>query len=239
MDFEILRGVHSTPYAVLVYGIAGIGKSWLAAQAQNVIFADAENGTAQLDCARVRITTFKQLGEFIKWVTEQPFDTVVLDSTTAIEAMMTTAILKEKEWESLEDPGYGKGFEVLKQYWAKLLKSVDYLKRSNKNVILIGHARVKSFADPMSAAYDRYELDVQAKAMPMLVAGLDAVFFMRWHTRVTEDKEKRISARSNGDRELFTRERPAFIAKSRFSQLGEVIANPDAALWQTIKGETP
>jgi hypothetical protein len=234
--FEITTGKISEPFTCLIYGIAGIGKTTLASKAPNPLFIDLEEGTGRIDTARIKVKTREQLSEAFAWAAKQHHQTIVLDSMTAIEKLMIRKLLKENpKWKgTLQGAGYGNGYKALVDMWQEIMNGVAHLKANGKNVICIGHARVKAFADPMTETYDRYEPDIEKQAFSVVHGALDAVLFYRYRTHVRESgDEKRYLAMGGDDRELFTIEQPAFIAKNRYN-LEPVIENPTSQLFERM-----
>lgn len=232
--FEIKTGKMSEPFTCLIYGISGIGKTTLASKAPNPIILDCEEGSSRLEVARVSVTKNADLFPAMTWAAKQEYQTVVIDSTTAIQKMLIEIVLRDNKWPNLQKPGFGKGDAAVVECWQRILNGVKYIKASGKNCILIGHARTKTFQDPMLEAYDRYEPDVLRHAISPIAAALDAVFFYRYRTHVREsDDEKRFIAIGGDDRELYTQEQPAFIAKNRYN-LEPVIENPTSKLFERM-----
>jgi len=50
---------------------------------------------------------------------------------------MVDYILKKNAWNSLEDPGYGKGYEILKKEWVTFLKGLEFLNQNKKHVLCV------------------------------------------------------------------------------------------------------
>lgn len=226
----ITKGVIKAPTRSLIYGPPGCGKSYLIAQIKDALFCDIEGGTNQLNISRVCPKTVDEIFELIKIFPQQKeYSTLVIDSWTQIEKLITARVLERNRWPNLEKPGYGKGFEELRQDLTGFLEKLETLCAHGKNFTIIAHSRVMTFVDPMNESYDRYEPDVQKKFMVQLVAAMDNVFFMKHKTVVIEtEKGERSIARGSGDRELYTQEKAGFIAKTRFSDLKPIYLNPKA-----------
>lgn len=217
--FEILKGNYKRPAKILLYGTEGIGKTTFACKIPDAIVFDLEKGTSGIDCSRIELANIDKFWEAIKWIAKEPeYKTIIIDSWTKVEKYLIDKLLKENNWDTLEKPGYGKGYEVLKHQVQKYLVALDFLVANGKNVVTIAHVRIKPFADPLAESYDRYEPDIQKASLSLFVSQMDAVLFYRWKTFVKEtEKGNRNIAKSNGEREMFTQERAAFIAKNRYN----------------------
>ena len=216
--FEIKRGIEKYPAKVLLYGTGGIGKTTLAAGLEKNLILDLEGGANTTDCARVTsVKKESELWEFVKWFAKQDeFKTLTIDTWTRIEKMLTDNILEDRKWPNLEAAGYGKGYEILKSSVQKYLSALDFLTSSGKNIVTVAHVRIKSFSDPTLEAYDRFEPDISKASLPLFISQMDAVFFYRWRTFVRESGNRNIG-KGTGERELYTVERPAYIAKNRYN----------------------
>lgn len=218
--FEVKSGVVKRPFSVLLYGVPGIGKTLFASQCGKALVCDAENGSAFLDVERIQVDDFAALLKAMTWVTTTEYETFVLDSVSAIERMVIEHTCASNGWKTLEDPGYGKGFTVMRSNWQRVMAGVEFVKSKGKSVVLIGHSKVRPVADPGLDSYDRFEFDADKNVIPQLVFQLDAVFFLRDQRRVIEDEDKkRSSARSTGKRELVLSDTATSLGKNRFDHM--------------------
>lgn len=236
----ILKGTRARPFFVLLYGVPKIGKTHLASLAPTPVFIDVEEGAAQFDVSYVQgpIDTNERLTQATREVyKEKSFETVIIDSVTAVERIFVAHLLKENNWVSLETPGYGKGHAAVVGMWLHFLSVCETLRNSGKNVILIGHQRIRPVNDPLVDSYDRIELDVTKNASSAIMAATDAVLYYRWKTRVKKGENgKKSVGVSSGDREIYTQERAGFNAGNRFG-LDLCIENPDDSFWKKLKKE--
>jgi len=232
-EFEISTGVLQEPFSCLIYGPPKSGKSFLAAQAPSPLFLDAEKGTGQLDTARASVVDGFALFRAMTWAATTNHRTIVIDSLTAIEKMLTDKVCKENGQKNIEGFGFGKGYQVLKAEWVRFANGIKFLKDKDKNVILVAHSRIKAFADPLSETYDRYEVDMDKNSVTTITSLVDAILFLRPRTlvRASEDEKRKIAVGTG--RELHTAESPAFIAGNRFG-LKPVYIDPGMDVWADI-----
>lgn len=225
--FEVLKGIQKKPLKCLLYGVAGIGKTTLATHKKDSLLIDIEEGSNQIDCERIKVTNWQELMKAIEWLSKEPkYTTVIFDSYTAIEKLATAHICQTYGWDNLEKPGFGKGYEVLKTYAQKYLSGLDFLVKNGMNSITVAHVKIKSVIDPMNETYDRFEPDMHKNSVTLFCSVMDCIFFYKWKHFVKEtEKGDRFIARANGERELYTSERSAFLAKSRIA-IDALISNP-------------
>lgn len=227
--FEIESGITQRPKLIIVFGPPGVGKSHLASRWGNALMCDLENGTDLLDVKRVKPKNYEELLKSFKWFSEQPFDTIVIDSITALEKMSNAYTLAANSWATLEDPGYGKGYTVANQNFNRIIAGCEYLRNCGKNVVLIGHSKVKAVTDPTQDAYDRMEFDVNKNLVSSIVSVFDGCYYLRPQVRSVENKGKEKRALSSGVRELLLVDKGGAIAKNRMNHM------PDLVEFQNIK----
>ncbi len=161
MAIKIERGVSRGAARVVLYGTEGIGKSTLAAQFPNPVILDTEDGTRQIDCARVRCSDWMTLqGAMVDLGgNAQGFETVVVDSVDWAERLALEHMLRKDGKRSVEDYGFGKGFVKLAEVMSAFLGMADNLIDRGVNVVFVGHSTVKRTTPPdLDEGWDRYEL---------------------------------------------------------------------------------
>ena len=202
---EITKGGAIQPPRVLIYGPAGVGKTTFAASAKNPIFLPIEDGLAALD-------------ELIN--ENHDYRTLVIDSLDWLEPLIWAHTCEQNKWQSIEQPGYGRGYVEALRYWREFLDRANYLRDAKKMAcVMIGHSAIKRFEAPDAEAFDRYVIKLQAKACDLVSEHSDAILFanQRYSTIKTEDRGRtRTRGTGQGDRVMYTEERPAWVAKNRY-----------------------
>lgn len=216
---EIIKGRQPAAWLGVVYGVPGIGKSTLAAQAPRPLFLDLEGGLTRIDCDRTpRLGTWQELMEGMKFFFESDYQSLVIDTVDGLEEIVRRNVCELNGWKSIEAPGFGKGYAVMMERFQDFLSLCERVKAKNKNVLFIGHEVIKTHQAPDTDAYDRYNLKMNNRLAAILVGRVDFVFFAQYEAHIKSDRnnDDRLRAVGTGKRILRTQEAPAWIAKNRF-----------------------
>jgi len=103
---KINKGKRAAPRRVLLYGVAGVGKSTWAAQAPSPLFLNIEDGVSDIDCdSTSQLTEFNQVVEAINWLVtaESEYKTVVVDSLDWVEKLIHKDIALAAGKETIAD----------------------------------------------------------------------------------------------------------------------------------------
>lgn len=225
MAIKIERGVSRGAARVVLYGTEGIGKSTLAAQFPNPVILDTEDGTRQIDCARVRCSDWMTLqGAMVDLGgNAQGFETVVVDSVDWAERLALEHMLRKDGKRSVEDYGFGKGFVKLAEVMSAFLGMADNLIDRGLNVVFVGHSTVKRTTPPdLDEGWDRYELKLSRQVAPLVKEWADALLFANYRTRLVEGTDGRTRAKGGKERILFAERTAAWDAKNRYGLPAEL-----------------
>lgn len=207
---------------VLVYGVEGIGKSTFASGAPNPIFICTEDGLGSLEVSHFPLaTSVPDVMEAIGTLFQEDHDykTVVIDSLDWLENLIWREV--ESTYDA-KDLAYGKGATIAAQKWREILDGLTALRNERgMSVVLIAHTEIKRFDSPECEPFDRYQPKLQARSSALIREWCDAVFFANYKTLIKKDDvgfNKTVSRGiTTGERLLFTSERPAYMAKNRYS----------------------
>lgn len=227
----ITRGKQTYPYFVILYGTPGVGKTTLAAKAQDAIFLDLEDGTALMDVARYSLRDETPLKDALNDIYAAAPNTLVIDSLTSLERIHADQYCKEKGWATLEAMDYGRAKKMWKQDFMKFLGDLARVFReASINLILVAHSKTREVTDPVyQLAFDRLELQCDKDLHPEIIAMADGCFLLKHKVLVKDEK-----AIGNGSRVLLTQDRPQFVAKSRWDIPFEIV-DPGESLWSSLQ----
>tara|TARA_R110002020_G_scaffold38396_5_gene115446 strand:+ start:3728 stop:4522 length:795 start_codon:yes stop_codon:yes gene_type:complete len=206
------------PVRLNIQGVDGIGKSTFGASADDAIFIQAEDGLKFIDAQAFPLCDeWEDIVRHLAMLANEQhsFKTIVLDTTDAASILAEAHVCKKNKWESIETPGYGKGFTAVAEEFVRLLGFLDFLvNNKNMNVILLSHVAVKPFNDPTNEGYDRWEMRCHKKVNHLIKDWVDFNLFANYDVNVDKDGSKN-RATSYGNRSLHTKFSAGFDAKSR------------------------
>jgi hypothetical protein len=215
----IRRGKIARPQKVVAYGPEGVGKSTLASQVPDPVFLDTEGGTHHLDIVRIdSASTWEQVTAAIDALAKggHGFRTLVIDTADWLEKRLVEWLCRKHHKDSIEDFGYGKGYVVLAEEFAKFLGSLDRLLAQGMHVVFLAHSQVRKFEAPDQAgSYDRFELKLSKQVAPLLKEWADVVLFANFVTRIAEKDNGKTRGVGGKERALFANHTAAFDAKNR------------------------
>lgn len=221
---SIRRGPQARPPIITIYGGGGIGKSSFAAAAPAPIFIQTEDGLGSIDTSSFPLAKCygDVVGAIEALLTEQhSYQTVVLDSLDHLEPMVWAETARRHGKADIEAFGYGKGFLFAQDVWRELLAGLIALRERGMAVVLIAHSDVKRYEDPVSEPYDRYVLKLHKLASALIVESSDVVGFAaeRVIVKTSETGFNKTITRgiSTGERLLHVTEKPAYVAKNRYT----------------------
>jgi hypothetical protein len=215
----IRRGKIARPQKVVAYGPEGVGKSTLASQTPDPVFLDTEGGTHHLDIVRIdSASTWEQITAAIAALAKggHGFKTLVIDTADWLEKRLIEHLCRKHNKDGIEDFGYGKGYVVLAEEFAKFLSSLDGLLAQGMHVVFLAHSQVRKFEAPDQAgSYDRFELKLSKQVAPLLKEWADVILFGNFVTRVAEKDNGKHRGVGGKERVLFTTHTAACDAKNR------------------------
>lgn len=212
------------PPRIVLYGTHGIGKSTFAAQAPNPVFIQTEEGLDAINVTAFPLCqSYEDIMEAIGSLAEEDhdFSTVVIDSADWAEQLVHKRVAKDNNVATIDAIGYGRGYKAAADYWKQILEGLDHLRSAkNMQVVLLAHTQVKRFDDPLADPYDRYQLDLHHGSASLISEWCDILMFAnQQYSTVKSDvgfNQKITRAVGNGNRVLYTQERPGWQAKSRW-----------------------
>ena len=219
MPLAIRRGKITRPQKAVVYGPEGVGKSTLAGRLPEPVFLDTEGGTHHLDVVRLdAASTWDEISSAVTQLakSDHPFKTLVIDTADWLEKRLVEHLCRKSNKDSIEDFGYGKGWVILAEEFARFLHSLDALLDRGMHVVFLAHATVRKFEAPDQAgSYDRFELTLSKQVAPLLKEWADVVLFGNYVTKIAEKDNGKLRGVGGKERVLFATHSAAYDAKNR------------------------
>lgn len=220
----LVKGKLQQPTRVVLFGVEGIGKSTFGADAPSPIFLGAEDGTSQLDVTRFPAPeSWPEVLEAVRTLATDAheFKTLVVDTLDWAEPLLWRYICErdttvKTPLKSVEDYGYGKGYQAALDEWRVLLAALEKLRQRGMHVLLIAHSWIKPFKNPEGDDFDRYEMKLHNKASGLVKEWADCVLFANFEVLTHTDKNKRVRGVDTDARVLHTQRRAAYDAKNRY-----------------------
>jgi hypothetical protein len=205
-------------WRALVYGKPGIGKTTFGAQAPTPILFDLEDGGEFVHIDRTPLLkTYEDFFSALQWFYSSEYETAVIDSLDVLEQYIFASVCAQNNWKSIESPKYGHGYKVAKDVWNKIMGAWDMCAANSKNILCIGHEKLRTINSGDSDSYDSWDIKLNQEVANLIVAKMDYVFYAQLEKVIVDDKGKAENKRAitNGTRLLRTATTAAHTAKSR------------------------
>lgn len=236
----IKRNTDLLPPRIMLYGPHGLGKTTFGASAPNPVFILTEDGLGKLEADHFPLATkYTDVVEALDSLKgEHEFGTVVIDSLDWLDNLIWEDVNTKYD---AKDLVYGKGAVIAADYWRKILDSLNELRNNGMASILLAHCEIKRFDSPEVEPYERYQPKLQARSSALVQEWCDMVLFCNFKTIVKSSDvgfNNRVARGiSTGERLLYTTERPAYLAKNRYS-LPDSLPLDWSALAEAMTGNT-
>jgi hypothetical protein len=227
------------PPRILIYGDAGVGKTSLAAQFPKPLFLMIEDGkndtTERLKIEgwdRRVIENYSDVYNILQEIynDDYPHQTLVIDSLSALEAMIHDEVLlrpdeKGNMHDRIGDFPYGAGYGYALDVWNQFLQCVEMIRISKRmTIVFVAHSNIVKFDDPQTSSYSRYEIKLQnsekISARKLVEGTMDAVLLLKKDVSAKKEPSKgKVEGRAipeSANTFIHAAQNAAFVAKSRY-----------------------
>lgn len=199
---NIIKGVTKPKgLRLIVYGVAGIGKTSLAAALPKALFLDYEGGTHGLEVDKVASADLPKSYDGMKGLVSelkrdhQGYERLVIDTADKFEQNLATELAKEKKVEDIFAVNdYGRTIAVHKSGMASVLDALTELAKSGMDVVILAHETSRK-VEPLenrenTGTYDHHELKLSKTVSPIFMEWADIVIFCAYKTFLVSGEKK-------------------------------------------------
>jgi hypothetical protein len=241
---RVTREAKPMPPRVVLYAAEKFGKTSWAAHSWNPIFLMTAGETgllSLLEAGRVPAVDhfpedFRRWHELVEAVKglrddQHNYRTLVLDTGNGAEQLCAAAVCEDRfggDW--ADYMSYGRGNEQAAKQWADFLRLLDDTRLKRRMaVILLQHAKIKTFQDPAGKDWDQWRPEAIDKLWALTHKWADCILFGGFKVQVKNDKA------TSEDRYLRAEASGAVVAGNRYGIPAELTARPGAAnLWKAF-----
>lgn len=227
----IKKGKVRSAIRMVLHGEPKVGKSSFAEKAPEPIYLSLDDGTNDLDVARIPFKwrdgtertvpeTWDDILGAVRMIARggHPYKTLVIDPFNWAEMLLHKHLCDSRGWSDIEAPGYGKGYAIAATEWAKFLALLDIVIAKGIHVILIAHTAVTSVQNIGGEDYKQSSLPLDKKTSVRTVGWADCILFAEFDVSVKKKKgELRATATMTDKRFLRTQPSAAWKAGNRWS----------------------
>jgi nucleoside-triphosphatase THEP1 len=193
----------------IIYGVAGVGKTTLAAKLPNSLFLDFEDGTHGLAVDKLAASDLPKSYDGMKGLIaelkrdHQGYERLVIDTADKFEQTLATELAKEKKVEDIFAVNdYGRTIAVHKSGMASVLDALTELAKSGMDVVILAHETSRK-VEPLenrdtTGTYDHHELKLSKTVSPLFIEWADAVIFCAYKTFLVAGEKKSDKAHVDG-----------------------------------------
>lgn len=230
---KINKGKQPRARRVLIYGENGVGKSSFAACFPRPIFLNLEDGVGDIDCDSTDV--IRSVTEFLQCLielAESPYETIVVDTVDWLEKLIFEDVAKKAGKKTIEDIGFGKGYQAVEQQWKDLFSGFTYLWKQGKHIVFTCHERLEKFSNPEGDSFNFWKPSLHDKGSGCVAEWCDEVLFVRYKSNTIQKDEafggKRAIAIGGKERIVVCNKTATIEAKNRLGMPDEIPLNFEA-----------
>lgn len=225
------------PFFGTIAGDPGLGKSSMAAMFPKPLFLAVEDGVERIKAdirpESIRVKSVEDLRDLLKQIRseEHEYQTLVIDSVTALETMFGEHIMKENpKASSLAQAagGYGGGYLAVAALHNGVRKMCKAIRdERGMHIVFIAHADTEVVDLPDKDKYMRYSFRMDKRSVKHYIDDVNVVGFVRMELYVKGDSEQRVKKAIGTGERLFDCVPSACTVAKNCYQITEVLPYPE------------
>lgn len=165
---------------------------------------------------------------------DHDFKTLITDSLDRLEPLIWKYYCEANDYDSIESPGFGKGYTEVLDVWSRFLKACHILRtQKGMTIIHVAHSTISKVDDPKIGTYSRNDIRLHKKANDLMQDDCDAIIFVNKDASLVKEDEGfgKTSKRTEGGHKVFMYcvGKPRHVAKNRYKI-------PDELLYEEEEG---
>lgn len=220
---KINKGKTARARRMLIYGEPGVGKSTLASQFPHPVFINLEDGIRDLECDHTDlIKSFREFQDALIALASTDYATVVVDTVDWLEKLLMHEVASKAGKATIEDIGFGKGYEALAKMWQGVFAGLGSLWNQGRHIVLTCHEKVDEFRDPEGDGYNYYRPALHRKGSQCVSEWCDELLFCKYQRLSKKADEGKRSVAIAGDRVIVCQNMRSIEAKNRLGMPQEI-----------------
>jgi len=217
---KIERSRRERPRLAIVYGEPGIGKTTLAARMPGCLLIDLEDRAGHVDMDVVRADSWLALRATVREIatSDIPHRVVAIDTLDRAQDLATAWLCAERGWDTLDAPGYGRGYVELRAAMLALADDIMDVIAAGRGVLLLAHAQRQRVEDPAQGEWDRWGVRLhdapRSSVAAVYVERADIVALAAMAVVRVSDRDSRVQRARVSGRMLYTTPSAARLAKA-------------------------
>jgi len=217
---KIERSRRERPRLAIVYGEPGIGKTTLAARLPGCLLVDLEDRAGHVDMDVVRVDSWLALRATVREIAtaDIPHRVIAIDTIDRAQDLATAWLCSERGWDTLDTPGYGRGYVELRAAMLALADDIMDIISSGRGVLLLAHAQRQRVEDPAQGEWDRWTVRMhdapRSSVAAVYVERADIVALAAMAVVRVSDRDARVQRARVSGRMLYTTPSAARLAKA-------------------------
>ena len=217
---KIERSKKERPRLAIVYGEPGIGKTTLAARLGDALLIDLEDRAGHVDVDVVRVDSWLALRATIREIAtaDIKYPVIAIDTIDRAQDLATAWLCAERGWDTLDTPGYGRGYVELRAAMLALADDIMDVIAAGRGVLLLAHAQRQRVEDPVQGEWDRWSVRLhdapRSSVAAVYVERADIVALAAMAVVRVGDRDARVQRARVSGRMLYTTPSAARLAKA-------------------------